>query len=475
MVLTKLPTGLSILALLYSCLTHLNHKKIVELLSILIHQQKKEETNNIQSFINKKTPLFYLLITLTPRIRPFEEKGIMAIRISTPKASSFSRMTKTITKTMSLIVLVNLIATTIPSGIVFVSASDTAAAKLKNVHTPGFEQSAATIMEKSALSFVSANSNQDGHISTDTNINAIRRKLLFSEDTNDPFQESKKKTQPIRIKFITAPIEEAIAKTTNVDEKIGGQSVIDNILPSIQKEFAEAISVKPTSGIEVPKQICDGIYSQYLSNNMRVNDADVVILVSSFITVTASNGDTAQWCSTDPNLTTLAAAIACGQDMDDGRPLVGLMNVCLSATSTQSRTNMEEILAHELLHIFVLNEYLYPFYRNAQNGEALTANTDNIRMTKCVNGHQDRAFYPIDKNTAQYKTERVKANGGSENRAYYELTLPAVTQVVRNQFNCQSLTGARLENQPTNENSCFGSHFDERFFQYNIMSAIYDR
>lgn len=47
-------------------------------------------------------------------------------------------------------------------------------------------------------------------------------------------------------------------------------------------------------------------------------------------------------------------------------------------------------------------------------------------------------------------------------------------QVARNQFACQSITGARLENQPSNSADCFGSHLDERFFLTDLMSAFYD-
>lgn len=50
----------------------------------------------------------------------------------------------------------------------------------------------------------------------------------------------------------------------------------------------------------------------------------------------------------------------------------------------------------------------------------------------------------------------------------------SVTQVARNQFNCQSLEGVMLENQPTNEFDCFGSHFDEvRYCNKNLSNAIF--
>ena len=47
---------------------------------------------------------------------------------------------------------------------------------------------------------------------------------------------------------------------------------------------------------------------------------------------------------------------------------------------------------------------------------------------------------------------------------------PRVRTVVRNQFDCQSMIGAPLENDPTSD-SCTGSHWEERFFNYDTMSA----
>eukprot|EP00957_Ditylum_brightwellii_P035242 2672707-Ditylum_brightwellii.AAC.1 len=45
--------------------------------------------------------------------------------------------------------------------------------------------------------------------------------------------------------------------------------------------------------------------------------------------------------------------------------------------------------------------------------------------------------------------------------------------VVRNHFNCQTLKGAKLENQPTSIDSCSGSHWDERLFFSEIMGPIF--
>jgi hypothetical protein len=47
---------------------------------------------------------------------------------------------------------------------------------------------------------------------------------------------------------------------------------------------------------------------------------------------------------------------------------------------------------------------------------------------------------------------------------------PKVQTVSRNQFNCQSMRGAPLENQ-VSEGICFGDHWDQRYFHQEMFSA----
>ena len=42
----------------------------------------------------------------------------------------------------------------------------------------------------------------------------------------------------------------------------------------------------------------------------------------------------------------------------------------------------------------------------------------------------------------------------------YEVVTETVRNVVRNQFNFHEMVGGRLENQPTSDTDCFGSHWD---------------
>ena len=53
---------------------------------------------------------------------------------------------------------------------------------------------------------------------------------------------------------------------------------------------------------------------------------------------------------------------------------------------------------------------------------------------------------------------------------YYEVVTTTVVRVARNHFNCSTMSGLRLENQPTS-NDCFGDHWEERLAWDSTMSA----
>jgi hypothetical protein len=71
----------------------------------------------------------------------------------------------------------------------------------------------------------------------------------------------------------------------------------------------------------------------------------------------------------------------------------------------------------------------------------------------------------------------VQSNTYDNGKTFFEITTPMVTQVVRNIFDCQSMTGARLENQPFKPSTivgrtgaCIGSGWDARLFHEEVLS-----
>ena len=53
-----------------------------------------------------------------------------------------------------------------------------------------------------------------------------------------------------------------------------------------------------------------------------------------------------------------------------------------------------------------------------------------------------------------------------------EIVTPMVREGVRNHFKCSSLEGAALQNQHTSEGACWGSHWEARLFETDLMSPV---
>ena len=301
--------------------------------------------------------------------------------------------------------------------------------------------------------------------------------------------EEKSKTQPIRIKFITTPLEQTTAMSNDEMTKLRGDVIINSILPQIASNFASSLKVVPTKSLAVPKETCFNYFTGFVTSAMSkpgIQNQDLVIFISAYDSLGG-----VPLCNKDPNLSTLAVSSPCNVDFND-RPVVGFANICLNALNIRrdntidqnSALVMEHVLTHEMIHILGLNSALFKYYRSAYDNTPLTPRVTSFfggaadfefKEYDCVNDKPDQVLEVINENTLVHKNEMVKTyNGASRERGYYEIVLPTVRQVVQNQFNCQSLTGARLENQPTSDEDCIGSHFDERFFFTDIMSALYD-
>lgn len=95
---------------------------------------------------------------------------------------------------------------------------------------------------------------------------------------------------------------------------------------------------------------------------------------------------------------------------------------------------------HEIGHILGISTSNFEHYRKP-NGEPWGTTE---RTVACADGDEETFDVP---------------NILTEVDGIWEITSLTVQQVVRNQFDCQSLTGARLENQSSS--NCFSSHLDE--------------
>jgi len=68
--------------------------------------------------------------------------------------------------------------------------------------------------------------------------------------------------------------------------------------------------------------------------------------------------------------------------------------------------------------------------------------------------------------------ETLKIGEDENGQRYAIIVTPKVQAVVRNQFDCQELEGAQLENQPTGSQSCTGDHWEERLFYPEALSGV---
>jgi leishmanolysin-like peptidase len=50
-----------------------------------------------------------------------------------------------------------------------------------------------------------------------------------------------------------------------------------------------------------------------------------------------------------------------------------------------------------------------------------------------------------------------------------KVVTPRLLQVARNYFDCPTLNGVELENQPTTDGACWGHHFEERVMMQEVM------
>lgn len=318
-------------------------------------------------------------------------------------------------------------------------------------------------------------------------------------DSNNPSY------QPIRIHFITTPLEERRGESTFLDQQI--DELLQSAIPEAARLWQSHVSVYPVAGdITVEHDVCYGSYSQHLlgvfgeeRQSKDIYDADIVILVSAYDALATPSGDTMPVCG--PR--SLALGAACSLDQYD-RPVVGFINLCLSDQeeksepfeldelvsqafkaqfSTQQRqppqeqqlrqqqndTNaieyhrvpLKDIMVHEIAHTLGFDSYLFKYYRNGTTGQPLTPRPFQTSTVQCANEDDvsEQKGFPSSKVLQMGRN----ANGD----VYYDIVTPRVAQVVQNHFRCHSLAGARLENY---EASCVGSHWDERLYLTDILS-----
>lgn len=324
----------------------------------------------------------------------------------------------------------------------------------------------------------------------------FERQLQFDETTQNHRQTQS--YEPIRVQFDTHLLDAL------VDAYPSHVSYVRNVLlPSLRNFWAEALSIIPANRIRVPldgdcakevKQLVGYDLNDFLqydttdssfrsisnigSNVGMSSDGSSLVYEDKDLIVIVIPAEGTELCpfgqnSNSGQLQTLAFASNCQNDQMD-RPTVGYFGVCfgmIDPTDRTTKTHQRRLLtiAHEFTHILGMNSYDFPYFYDHTTGRPRTernaSNQPPMQSVLCVDG--TRQYTEVaSENTLKSVTT---ANG----YVAYELVTDTVRNVVRNQFNCQSLIGGRLENQPTGEGDCFGSHWDHRLFNNEFMAAVY--
>jgi len=255
----------------------------------------------------------------------------------------------------------------------------------------------------------------------------LRIKFLLSENTES--QAGVNKNSEAESALLSALLETSFNRTANFwSQALSLQPVVDNIVPTVET--------------------CGSARIPSLHRTNGVGEADVLVYVS---------GDN-KFCGG-----ALMHAAVCDYDQNM-RPLVANINICTrnlpTETSQKHGTRMvspstardyDGYIATETARVLGASASLFRHY---QNPDTETPYGSTEKRADCVDGTQETIEVPtvIGENIDQLT-----------GRVYYEIRTPKVTEVVRNHFDCMTMTGARLDVKKGGI-SCFGGFLDDRLF-----------
>mmetsp|Transcript_14631 Transcript_14631/g.21580 ORF Transcript_14631/g.21580 Transcript_14631/m.21580 type:complete len:685 (+) Transcript_14631:123-2177(+) len=303
--------------------------------------------------------------------------------------------------------------------------------------------------------------------------------------------------EPIRIVFddssLRESLDELLQKMTNGDSYSPDVAktliILYHVLPKAYSILADVVRVIPVQGALFPLSLAEQPENKefYCPSNETSGirgGGDLLIYVTK----------NAFFCGKgEDDFGTAASALSCERDQFD-RPVTGSIDFCFEAITTPQFTNklpgiiqsidenftidtldlttgdkhiiyeLTEVAIHEILHVLGFTSDSLPFFRNPLTGQPLTPRPFRVIERKCLDGEKRVILgEPSESVLGESFDDAIGTN-------YFEIRTPLVAQVVRNHFDCQNMTGARLENQPTSPN-CFGSHWDERLHYSELMSA----
>eukprot|EP00547_Thalassionema_nitzschioides_P005367 CAMPEP_0194199872 /NCGR_PEP_ID=MMETSP0156-20130528/720_1 /TAXON_ID=33649 /ORGANISM="Thalassionema nitzschioides, Strain L26-B" /LENGTH=560 /DNA_ID=CAMNT_0038924817 /DNA_START=59 /DNA_END=1738 /DNA_ORIENTATION=+ len=285
------------------------------------------------------------------------------------------------------------------------------------------------------------------------------RKNRELKETDDIFQ-------PIRIKFETM----ALDSQRNLDNAAQIDFIKNEILPKTRDFWTNAVSVVPVANkLFISASELDSRTYCGDSEFTRVSDEDISVgIEDTDLMLYVSGTPSSRFCSGS----TLAVAVACNFDQYD-RPTAGAINFCLNqinlkddgtASDSIIQDNVD-VAIHEAAHVLGMSSNSYRFFWDSETGEPRTRRPFASRTVDCVDGVSRSLVLPDKETMDFFRNEQT-------GQRYASIVTPKVRAVARNQFNCQTMAGGQLENQPTGAQSCTGDHWDERLYYPESLSGV---
>ena len=245
---------------------------------------------------------------------------------------------------------------------------------------------------------------------------------------------------------------------------------IENVvLPRTRDLWERALSVVPVSGNL-------RISSFDLDQGRYCGDTEFSSVSSTYISQGIPGKDLILFVSGSPSTRfcasrTLAVAVACNFDQFD-RPTAGAINVCLDNIEVNADGSISDVVTddyvdvciHEVGHVLGMSSNSYRFFYDPDTGKARTGRPFTARSVTCVDGTQRSQILPGE--------STMLFGSRQDGTRYASIVTDKVRQIARNQFDCPTLEGASLENQPTRTDSCTGDHWDERLYYPESMSGV---
>lgn len=298
----------------------------------------------------------------------------------------------------------------------------------------------------------------------DIQLSEEEREEYINRNLDEVTADSASKFQSMRIEFDTSALDGQLS--ANNRERI--DFIKNEILPRTGDFWSSALSVVPVAGNlkiqnrELINGYCGDSEFALVPDEHKttgIPDVDLIIYVS--------GTPSSRFCGAN----TLAVAVACNFD-DYDRPVAGAINFCLEQVDLEEDGSAHhaiiddnvDVAIHETAHILGMSSNSFRFFWDPKTGSPRTNRMFSFEKTLCVDGVEREEILP-DENTLKF----IDAPNGQRHASIVTSTVQAV---VRNQFNCQDLEGAQLENQPTGEGSCTGDHWDERLFYPEAMSGV---